>query len=134
MKTIKVLPVLLLLFVFCGCYTGAESTFTGCYAIEEGGKPEVKIEKQGNKFFVLLREGNGWSEKTGLHTGKEEEFSDLFGADTKKIKASLVADEGVFGIFHVNPNEEYGGEKAKTEYLAFIILGGGSVYKINCND
>ncbi len=133
MRSLGILLVILTATVmFSACTNGNKSKFEGCYALEDGGQAEIKITKDGEKYFVSLREKSEWSKPEGLHSGSTEELKPLFGDDAERIKENLVADKAQFGIFLVNPGEVYAGEKAKTEYLAFLILGGGSVYKVPC--
>jgi len=131
MRSLSILLTLFIAMMLTACTGGKEGKFVGCYALEDGGRAELKITKDGGKFFASIREGGGWSDPEGLHSGTTEELRPLFGDDSERIKANLIGDVG-FGIFLVEPGEVYGGEKAKTEYIAFVFVGGGSVYKVRC--
>lgn len=124
--------VFLTLFLLTSCSNDKQDKLVGCYTIESEGKAELKITKENGRYYILMREGDSWSNPEGLHQGDKEDIESLFNKDASRIKASLVADKGAFGIFLVNAGETYGGEKAKSDYLAFIMFGGGSVYKIDC--
>lgn len=132
MKVISRILVILAIIISTACTRSNERKFVGCYALENGGRAELKISNDGGKYFFSLRESGGWSKPEGLHLGSIKEIQQLFGKDSVRIKANLVADKGPLAIFLVSPGELYGGEKAKTEYIALLGLGGGSVYKVPC--
>ena len=118
--------------LFAACTNPAESNLLGCFAFKENGKADLKITEKDGRNFLSVRKGKGWSEPEELHSGSSEEIQPLFGDASVRVKANLVANKGPFGIFLVTPGEVYGGKKAVTEYLAFVIFGGGSVYKVPC--
>lgn len=134
MKTLHALALTLIITSLIGCSTKSEDKFLGCYAYMKEGRTEMRIERKDGKFFALIRQGDGWSNIDGLHIGTEKELSSLFGSDSKKINANLVADKGPFGIFYVKEGEVYGGKKAQSDYIAFLMNSGGSVYKVKCEN
>ncbi len=116
MRSLSILLAILSTTVmFSSCTSMNKSKFVGCFAFEDSGQAELKITKNGKKYFVSAREEDGWSKPAGLHPGSTEEFKSLFGEDAERVKAKLIADEGAFGMFLVNPGEVYAGKKAKTK-------------------
>ena len=134
MKTLHALALTLIITSLIGCSSQSDDSFLGCYAFKKGGRSELIIERKEGKFFVSIRQGDGWSDIDGLHVGTEMELSQLFGSDSRKINASLVADQGPFGIFYVKEGEVYGGKKAQSDYIAFLMNRGGEVYKVKCKN
>lgn len=132
MKKLKLLLTSIAIIVFAACSGANKQEFIGCYALQEDGQAELKITYDGDKAYVSITKRDGWSKPEGLHVGTIEELKPLFGSDAERIKSSLISDKEPFGIFQVTPGEVYGGQKAETEYLAFVIFGGGPVYKVDC--
>ena len=116
------------------CSRTAEDIFAGCYSIKSGGEPGIKVENIDGTYYASMKENNVWTEGSSLRPATQDELSNLFGEDSGKIKSSLTADKKGFGLFHVTAGESFRGEVAETDYLAFILLGVGSVYKTDCTD
>ena len=125
---------LFLLLVSASSASSGEDVFAGCYSLTPEQEPSLKIEKIENTYGVSLRVKDGWGEAESLHPGTQKEVSEVFDNDSTKIKSSLVADMGPFALFHVQAGETYSGYKAKTDYIAYILIGAGSAYKKDCTD
>jgi|LGVF01.1.fsa_nt_gb hypothetical protein len=123
---------LFLLLVSASSASSGGDVFAGCYSLDQDGEPWIKIEKPEETYYVSLRDNDGWKEGRGLHPGTQQELSEFFENDGTRIKASLVADKGRFALFHVQAGETYGGFKAGTDYITYIIIGAGSAYKKDC--
>lgn len=134
MKALHALALTLTITSLIGCSSQNSEKFLGCYAFQKGQRSDLRIETKDGKFFVSIREGDGWKNIDGLHVGTEKELSQLFGSDSKKIKANLVGDKGPFGIFNVKEGEVYGGKQAQSEYISFLMNRGGSLYKVKCEN
>ena len=132
MRTSRYLAVTLLFLVGASSASSGEDVFVGCYSLDHDGEPWIKIEKPEETYYVSLRDNDGWKEGRGLHPGTQPELSEFFENDGARIKASLVADKGRFALFHVQAGETYGGFKAGTDYITYIIIGAGSAYKKDC--
>ena len=132
MRTSWHLTVLLLFLVSASFASPEEDVFAGCYSLDQDNEPVLKVEIIEDTYYVSLRDYDGWAGTEDLRPGTQQELSELFDSDSTRIKSSLVADKGLFGLFHVQTGETYSGYKAETDYIAFISHGGGSVYKIDC--
>jgi len=110
----------------------AEDVFTGCYSLDQKGDPWLKIEIIEGTYYISIKDNKGWKEGAGLHAGTQQELSELFENDSTRIRSSLIADEGLFALFHVQAGEAYSGYKAETDYLMYLIIGAGSAYKKDC--
>ena len=125
---------LFLLLVSASSASSGEDVFVGCYSLDHDGKPWLKIEKPEDTYYISIRDRDGWKEGAGLHPGTQQELSDIFENDSTRIKSSLIVDNGAFALFHVQAGETYGGYKAKTDYITYILIGAGSAYKKDCTD
>jgi hypothetical protein len=134
MRTCWRLTVLLLFLVSASSASSGEDVFAGCYSLNQDGEPWIRIEKTEESYSVSLKEHDGWKEAASLHPGSQQELSELFENDGIRIESSLIADKGAFALFHVQAGETYGGYKATTDYLTYILIGASSAHKKNCID
>jgi len=132
MRTCWRLTVLLLFLVSASSASSGEDVFTGCYSLNQDGEPWIKIEKTEDGYSVSLKEHDGWKKAASLHPGSQQELSELFENDGIRIESSLIADKGAFALFHVQAGETYGGYKATTDYITYILIGASSAHKKNC--
>ena len=131
MKLLSLLLILLTATVYTACAGAAESSLVGSYASKENGNPEIKITKDGEKYFVSIYSDESWSKPQELHSGTKENLKELFGKDADRIKSSLITTQnGSFGIFLVTPGEIYADIKAPTAYLVYIFMGSGPAWKV----
>jgi len=124
--------VLLLFLVHSSSARCEEDVFAGCYSLVRDGETWIKIEKPEDSYYLSLKDREGWQEAVSLHSGSQQELSELFGSDGARIKSSLIADKGFFALFHVQAGETYSGYKAKTDYFIYILIGSGPAYKKDC--
>ena len=125
---------LLLFLLNASSASSGEDVFAGCFSLDQDGEPWLKIEEIEGTKYVSIKDRDGWQEGASLHPATQQELSELFEKDGTRIKAGLVADEGPFALFHVKAGETYGGYKAETDYIAYILIGTGSAYKKDCLD
>jgi len=114
--------------------SSGEDVFVGCYSLNQGSEPWIKIEKIEDSYHVSLKDSDGWNEGASLHPGSQQELSDLFENESAGIKSSLLADKGAFALFHVQAGGTYGGYKAVTDYIMYILIGAASAHKENCTN
>jgi len=124
--------VLILCLVHTTLARSEEDVFAGCYSLIRDGETWIKIEKSEDSYSLSLKDRDGWQDGVSLHTGSQQELSELFESDAARIKSSLIADKGFFALFHVQAGETYGGYKAKTDYFIYILVGSGPAYKKDC--
>ena len=134
MRTFRHIIVLLLVLASATAAGAGEGDLAGCYSLDQGGDPWLRIEETDGTYTVTLKDRDGWNEGSSLHPGTQKELSGIFENDSSRIKSSLIADEGLFALFHVQAGEVYGGYKAKTDYITYILIGAGSAYKNDCID
>jgi len=132
MRTFWHFTVPLLLLVNASFASSGGDVFSGCYSLNDDGDPWIKIEQIEDSYFVSMRDRTGWKEGVRLNPGTQQELSELFDNDSARIKSSLIADNGPFALFHVQAGGTYGGYKAKTDYITYILIGAGSAYKKDC--
>jgi len=132
MRTFWHFTVTLLLLVNASFASSGEDVFSGCYSLNDDGDPWIKIEQIEDSYFVSMRDRTGWKEGVRLNPGTQQELSELFDNDSARIKSSLIADKGRFALFHVQAGGTYGGYKAKTDYITYILIGASSAYKKDC--
>jgi hypothetical protein len=132
MRTFWHATVLLLLLVNASFASSEDDVFSGCYSLNDDGDPWIKIEQIEDSYFVSIRDRTGWKEGARLNPGTQQELSELFDNDSARIKSSLIADKGAFALFYVQAGETYGGYRAKTDYITYILIGAGSAYKKDC--
>ena len=125
---------LFLLLVSASSASSEEDVFVGCYSLDHDGEPWIKVEHIEDTYSVSMRDRDGWKEGVSLHLGAQQELSEIFEKDSTRIKSSLIVDNGAFALFHVQAGETYGGYKAKTDYITYILIGAGSAYKKDCTD
>ena len=112
------------------CSASGVDSLVGEYALEQGGRAEVKISKDGNRFVVSVRKGDGWSRPDTLVICVETDYAQLFGSGWRQIEpVGLRATNGPFGIFRVKKGTTAPGHTFKTGYFLFFV-GGGDVYKL----
>ncbi|MGB5716387.1 MAG: hypothetical protein WBN81_04750 [Gammaproteobacteria bacterium] len=134
MRTFRHFTVLCLCLVNTASASSGEDVFVGCYSLNHGGEPWIKIEKIEDSYHVSLKDNDGWNEGASLHPGSQQELSDLFENESAGIKSSLLADKGAFALFHVQAGGTYGGYKAATDYIMYILIGAASAHKENCTN
>lgn len=126
----------LLSLTVVACGTGNPLTpdrMVGCYALKALEPAGLRIRKDSGQYRVALREGTGWNEEDSpLRAATGPELHDLFGADTTKVIENLVLPEGGFGLFRVRPGVMFLGDTVKSDYVAFLLLGGSAVRKVPC--
>jgi hypothetical protein len=134
MRTFRHFTVLCLCLVNAASASPGEDVFVGCYSLNHDGEPWIKIENIEDSYYVSLKDKDGWNEAASLHPGSQQELSDLFENDSARIKSSLLADKGAFALFHVEAGETYGGYKAGSDYITYILIGAASAHKKDCID
>lgn len=106
----------------------------GCYAVEKGKRPEIRISKESGEYYAALRKADGWDKsKEPLRRATDQELKALFDAEAVHIADSLVVKNGPFGVFRAKPAAKIIGKDPSSDYLAFLFLGGGVVFKVNCD-
>ena len=134
MKVFWNFTVLLLLLGTATSASSGEEDLAGCYSLDHDDEPWLKIQKTDDSYSVSIKDKNGWGESASLHPGTQKELSEIFESDSSRIRSSLVADMGPFALFHVRAGETYGGYKAETDYIVYILVGAGSAHKRDCMD
>jgi hypothetical protein len=105
----------------------------GCYAQEAGKGAEIRVSKDSGRYRLAIRESEKWEVfPDSLRPAVSDELDDLFGADTATVVESLIVPEGASGLFRLKKGATIEGKPVTTEYFAFIVLGGGPVYKVAC--
>ena len=123
------LTVALALFS-ASCGASNVDSLVGEYALQQGGRAEVKIARNGERFVASMREGGGWSRPATLVSCTETDYVQLFGSGWRQIEpVGLRATDGPFGIFKVKKGTTAQGHTFRTGYFLFF-LGGGDVYKL----
>jgi hypothetical protein len=134
MRILWHLAVLLLFIANAASASTGEDVFSGCYSLNHDGEPWIKVENIKDTYFVSIRNRDGWQDGVRLHLGEQQELFDIFEKDSIRIKSSLIVDDGAFALFHVHAGETYGGYKAKTDYITYILIGAASAHKKDCID
>lgn len=134
MRSGKIVFLALVFAVLVGCTAETTEIFSGCYTVNKGEPPFLKIAKEGAKYALYLRSGNQWSKAVPLHAGTEKEQQAAFGKDAAKIKASLIAENNPIAVFRITAGDTIAGKKVDSDYFAMLIVGAGPVYKIPCRD
>lgn len=114
------------------CTSGSTGSLVGEYSTTDGGQAELRITRDGGKFFVSVREAsNQWSTPDSLTETSEKDYVELFGANWRELEVrGLRAFNGPFGIFQVKKGSVNQGHTFKTGYFMFFILGGDDVYRL----
>ena len=61
-----------------------------------------------------------------------DELDDLVRADTVNVAESLIVQEGASGLFRLKKGATFEDKPINTEYVAYLMLAGGPVYKVDC--
>jgi hypothetical protein len=111
---------------------GNRNSLEGLYAIEAGGKPDIKVTNDDGKYYVSFLDGSSWSRPEGLHDATESELKELFDEqEVKGVRSAVAADnEGVFALAKVDKGVYWGAEN-DSGYLMFMMFQGGNIYKVN---
>jgi hypothetical protein len=105
----------------------------GCYAEDSGKAPDIRVSKDSGRYRLAIREEDKWEVfPDSLRPAVPDELDDLFGDDTASVAESLIVPEGATGLFRLTRGATIGGSPVNTEYFAYIVLGGGPVYKVAC--
>lgn len=126
-----------LVAAFAGCGEGGSlvpDAMAGCYAVEKSKRAEIRLSKESGEYYAAVRKADGWDKsKEPLRRATDQELKGLFGADAVHIADSLVAKNGPFGVFRAKPAAKIKGKDPLSDYLAFLFLGGGAVFKVGCD-
>lgn len=105
----------------------------GCYATDSGKAPDLKVLKDSGRYRFAVRQGEKWEvQPESLRAARMDELDDLFRADTSNVAESLIAPEAVSGLFRLKKGATFQGKPINTEYVAFLVVAGGPVYKVDC--
>lgn len=119
-----------LILLFSSCSGSGPDSLIGEYALESGGRAEVKISKSGDHLVVTVREGDSWARPAALVVCKEQDYTELFGSSWRQIEPmGLRAIDSPFGIFRVKKGATVNGHTFKTGYFLFF-LSVGDIYKL----
>lgn len=95
--------------------------------------PALRASKDSGRYQLAIREGDKWEvHPESIRAARPDELDDLFRADTANVAESLIAPEGALGLFRMKKGATLQGKPMNTEYVAFVVLGAGPVYKVDC--
>lgn len=116
-----------------GCEVAAFSDpMVGCFALKDGGAPEVRISKVGEAYALALRNGRSWTDSMALRRANQHELGELFKSDTAGIAEGLVSVAGGFGVFRARHATNFNGNASSSDYFAFLLVGGGPAFRVKC--
>ena len=102
--------------------------------MDSGKTPAFRVSKDSGRYRLAIWEANKWAvHPESLRAARPEELDDLFRADTASVVESLIAPEAASGLFRFKKGATLQGKPISTEYVAFMLLVGGPVYKVACS-
>ncbi len=130
-RRIPVVLCLVTLFV-SGCSSTPTDALVGEYSSKSGGSAELKIAKEGDKYLLMERKGDGWSEGVAMVACDDSFYSQIFGEKWKDAEPmALRVEGGSLFVAKVKQGASVGGRTFNTGYYMFLnMLMQGDVYKL----
>lgn len=103
---------------------------SGCYTSKAGRPAEVKIEREGGKYFASFEKNGKWKkEQKSLVALDEKDIKYLFKNDADKVVETLAYPGTAFALFRFKAGEKVKGQDPASEYGIMFFMKGGSAYR-----
>jgi hypothetical protein len=109
----------------------ARDVFVGEFAYEFGGKPAIKITKEGGAYFVsTLDRGVEWTPPLPLATATQEQVTRVFGDGSMACVESGLVNERGFGMFKARQGCTVNKVSFQTGYYFLLGFARSDAYKL----
>ena len=131
--------LVVLLGAAAGCARAGKPPLTGCFATRPDGQAHYRVEKNGDGYKVLSRDGahDPWQDDgPPLHVTGPQELKDIFSLDTRRIIYGIDGYDphgDVFSLYALIPHSGMLPWAPDAPYLIAGMEGSQAAYRVACD-
>lgn len=146
----KILPLVVILSALGACSKPVQTTsaqqngeFAGCYTIDKAKPAQIKINQDGDKYTMQMKEPVGaktiWDNPEPLELMTINDAWQFFGVnmldlDKSDLHAVIARPDKMMVLAQVKQVSQNTNPRLDSPYVVYIFRGANTIYQVACDD